>query len=259
MSGGMELGANGVHIWLAQISSIPASAIAGYPSLMNPAEQARNLRYRKGPLRDADKITRALLRTVLSQYDDHPPQRWEFATQSHGRPVVAMPATGLHFNLSHSTQWIACAVTRIPMIGVDIERCQRNVDVLRLARRFFSPKEYRAVLECSGVERRQRFFAYWTLKEAYIKARGEGISLGLNKFSFGFSAAGAIGIECDEQLQDNPDAWHFMLSPHEGDHRLALAVKPPERTRTIDVQYFLTVPLLSVENYAGPMRLRPTV
>jgi 4'-phosphopantetheinyl transferase len=251
----MELAANTVHVWFTQFSAIPAPALAGYQGLMNCAEQDRNLRYKRGTLRDADAITRALLRTVLSQYEDCPPQRWQFAAHTHGRPYIANPATDLHFNLSHSSEWVVCAVSRIPVIGIDIERCNRNVEVLRLARRFFSPREYRDVLARADEERKHRFFDYWTLKESYIKARGEGISLGLDKFGFGFSADGTIDIECDEKLQETPSAWQFRLSPRAGDHRLALAVKLPQPAPRIDIQHFVTIPQISAEKYTGPMCL----
>jgi 4'-phosphopantetheinyl transferase len=252
----MELADDTVHVWLTRRAAIPVSALAGYRSLMSRTERERNLRFKSGTLRDANTITRALLRTVLSHYDNYPPQRWEFAAQDHGRPYIASPASDLHFNLSHSNEWIACAVTRTPIIGVDIERCTRAVDVLRLAKRFFSEQEYRALQRCSAEDREQRFFDYWTLKEAYIKARGEGISLGLDKFSFSCTNAGSIAIECDEQLRDNPVAWHFRLSGRDADHRLALAVKPCRPTPLIVIQHFFTIPQISVENYAGPMRLR---
>jgi 4'-phosphopantetheinyl transferase len=252
----MELAANTVHIWFTQFSAIPSSALASYRGLMNSTEQERNRRFKYGTLRDANTITRALLRTVLSQYDDCPPQCWEFAAHAHGRPYIASPATDLQFNLSHSSEWVVCAVSRISVIGVDIERCNRNVDVLRLARRFFSAREYRDVQACTQRERKQRFFDYWTLKESYIKARGEGISLGLDKFGFGISADGTIDIECDEKLQETPAAWQFMLSPRGDDHRLALAVKLPQPAEKIDIQHFFTIPLLRMENYTGPLCLK---
>jgi 4'-phosphopantetheinyl transferase len=252
----MELAADTVHIWLTRVSAIPPSALVDYHSLMSRAEQERNLRFKDGILRNANTITRALLRTVLSRYENCPPQRWEFGAHDHGRPYIASPDTDLHFNLSHTSEWVVCAISRIPVIGVDIERCNRAVEVRRLAKRFFSPREYRDMLDCPAEDRKQRFFDYWTLKESYIKARGEGISLGLGKFSFGLAEDGNIAIECDEQLRDDPEAWHFRLSGRDGDHRLALAVKPPRPTPLIAIQHFFTIPQLSVENYAGPMRLR---
>ncbi len=251
----MELPTDTVDIHLTRIIDVPGALLADYHALMSRDEQARNRRFRRGPLRDANTITRALLRCVLSEYGDYPPERWEFATREHGRPFIASPEANLHFNLSHTIEWIACAVARMPVIGIDIERCSRNVAVPRLAERFFSTGEYHDVLARSGEDRRHRFFEYWTLKEAYIKARGEGITLGLDSFSFRISDSGAICIECEPRLQDDPSAWHFRLSPRMGDHRLALAVKPDRPSSALTVRQFLTIPALSTEPYRGPMWL----
>lgn len=255
----MDLAVHSVHIWLTRVSLIPTSALAGYYSLMNQAERTRNLSYSSGALRDADAITRALLRTVLSQYEECPPSQWEFSEHHRGKPHITKPNTRLFFNLSHSIEWIVCAVARFPIIGIDIERCNRDVAIERLAKRFFSPQEYRDLLNFSGEAQKNRFFDYWTLKESYIKARGEGISLGLEKFNFRFSHDGSIGIACDEVLQENPDAWHFRLSPSAGDHRLALAIKPPQPTPAMDICHFFTIPQRSVENYTGPLQLQEMV
>lgn len=225
---------------------------------MSPAECARNRRFKSAPLRNAHSITRALLRTVLSHYSDCPPTRWEFAEAAHGKPYISSPTTSLNFNLSHSTEWIACAIADFPLLGIDVERTGRDVAILRLAKRFFSRREYEDVKKLAGAARKNRFFDYWTLKESYIKARGEGISLGLDKFSFGIADRGNITIECDEQLQDEPRAWQFWLSAGEGDHRLALAAKPPE-PRAIAVRHFITIPRHGTETYSGPLLLRERV
>jgi 4'-phosphopantetheinyl transferase len=257
----MELAANSVHIWLTRTSLIQPSAYADYYRLLSKAELARNERFGHQSLRNTNILTRALLRTVLSEYEDCPPPQWEFDQHERGKPFIASPASRLFFNLSHSGEWVVCAVARFPVIGVDIEHCSRRVEVVRLARRFFSPREYRALLHCPAGAQKNRFFDYWTLKEAYIKARGEGIALGLDKFSFQLPGAGlpdngTIAIECDAVLQDNPATWHFRLSSAEGDHRLALAVKPPGSIQALDVCHFLTVPLHHSEPYSGPLQLQ---
>lgn len=255
----MKLAANTVHIWLTRKSLIPTSALTGYYSLMSHTELTRNLRFKSPVLRDVDAITRALLRTVLSQYEAYSPSLWEFDAGDHGKPYIAKPSTRLFFNLSHTTEWVACAIASFPVIGIDIERCGRDVAVLRLAKRFFSRQEYRDLQNFSGEAQKNRFFDYWTLKESYIKARGEGISLGLDKFSFRFSENATIGIECEDQLQESPAAWHFRLSPVEGGHRLALAVKPPQPIQAIDICHFFTIPQHSIESYAGPLQLQEPV
>ncbi len=255
----MELAANTIHIWLTRMSSIPTSAFAEYYNVLSQAELARNRGFSSETLRNTDAITRTLLRTVLSQYENYAPLQWEFDEHDRGKPYITHPSTRLCFNLSHSSEWVVCAIAQFPVIGVDIEHCLRNVDVLRLARRFFSSPEYEDLLSLCGEAQKSRFFDYWTLKESYIKARGEGVSLGLDKFSFKLSDCGAIGIACDSVLEDDAAAWHFRLSAGEGDHRLALAVKPPQPTQALEVCHYFTIPLRSIERYTGPLRLQEPV
>lgn len=252
----MELADNRVDVWLTRMAAVPESALPGYYGLMNEAERSGNLRFRSETLRRADAITRAALRTVLSRYCDVAPSCWEFARHDHGKPYIDSPPSRLYFNLSHSREWIACAVARFPSIGIDIERTSRDPAILRLAKRFFAAPEYADVSRRAGAAQKSRFFDYWSLKEAYIKARGEGVSLGLDAFSFNIGEAGAISIACDERLQDDPGAWYFRMSGSDGDHRLALAAKPPRETRSIALRHYFTIPQHSVDEYAGPLLLR---
>ena len=234
---------------------MPDTMLPEYYGLMNPRESARNARYSHPALRHTDVITRALQRSVLSHYTGLPPSQWTFATTDGGKPYISSPTSNLHFNLSHTAEWIVCAVADFPCVGIDIEQCRRKVETMRMAERFFSLEEFKALQRLPTSTRKNRFFDYWTLKEAYIKARGEGISLGLDKFSFSFSDDRQIGFSCDPQLADNPGAWHFRLSTGDTDHRLALAVKPSIPTYTLRMRQFSIIPLHSIEDYTGPLLL----
>jgi 4'-phosphopantetheinyl transferase len=75
-------------------------------------------------------------------------------------------------------------------------------------------------------QQRARFFDFWTLKEAYIKARGLGLSLPLERFWFTVSA-GAIGIDIDPSLGDHPARWRFTLRAPSPRHVIATAVEAP--------------------------------
>jgi len=259
MTSRMELAAQSVHIWLTRMSLVPPCAFTDYYGLLSQAEQRRNSGFGHQSMRRTDALTRALVRTVLSEYEKPSPPQWEFGEYERGKPFIASPATRLFFNLSHSAEWVVCAIARFPIVGVDIEHCDRDVDVVRLARRFFSPLEYGDLLDLPRKAQKNRFFAYWTLKESYIKARGEGIALGLHRFSFHCADNGTIGIDCDPALQDNPAAWQFRLSGREGGHRLALAVKPPLPTAVLELHHFFTIPLQRIERYTGPLQLQDPV
>jgi 4'-phosphopantetheinyl transferase len=89
-----------------------------------------------------------------------------------------------HFNISHSGDWVVCAVDNLP-VGIDVEKIH-DVD-LNLSARFFSEEEHKYLLSLEISKRRNSFFELWTLKESYIKADGRGLSIPLNSFSFKFA------------------------------------------------------------------------
>lgn len=120
---------------------------------------------------------RALLRHALSQTADLHPHAWSFQYGERGKPGLARPfdRTGLAFSISHSADVVVCALATGRNLGVDIEWLGRRVDECGIARRFFSTQEAEDIDSRSGSERTRRFFASWTLREAYVKARGDGL------------------------------------------------------------------------------------
>jgi 4'-phosphopantetheinyl transferase len=115
----------------------------------------------------------------------------------------------LRFSISHTHSLIVLAVTRGRALGVDVENvCARDAS-LDIAERFFSPSEVATLAGAPAKEQRDRFFEYWTLKESYIKARGMGLSLPLDKFSFRYPDARSVEIVIDPELADHPGRWQF--------------------------------------------------
>jgi len=167
----------------------------------------------------------ALLRLALSQAAPNvAPTDWSFAIGRYGRPFVAAPATStaLHFSLSHADGCVACVVSRHEAIGVDVETVSRRVAPLSTALRFFAPEEIetlRGLPEPAAIE---RFFDYWTLKEAYLKARGFGLNLPLDAFAMQVSQE-AIEITFKPDIADDPRGWRFQLCSPSPSHRLAIA------------------------------------
>ena len=98
-------------------------------------------------------------------------------------PVRRLIAPALQFNLSHTRGFVACAISIANAVGIDVEAVSRNPDI-EVADRFFSPREV-AILRAMPPERQpETFLRFWTLKEALIKATGEGLSRALDSFSF---------------------------------------------------------------------------
>jgi 4'-phosphopantetheinyl transferase len=172
------------------------------------------------------------MRAVLSRYAGASPSQMRFSRGPHGRPSLAAPALPLDFNLTDSGDWLALAVSGGATVGIDLEYCDTRRDVLKLARRFFSASELADLRACGDVERVSRFYDYWTLKEARIKAAGGSLwrELETTAFALDFpvSAGGSAALGRIAPLAPTPGtpAWYCLLQPFE-DYRLALCSTAP--------------------------------
>lgn len=125
---------------------------------------------------------RGLLRERIGALLGAAPGALRFEYGAAGKPCLAWPKTTLRFNLSHSGDRAVLAFSGDFELGVDIERARDDIDHTAISERFFSPAECLA-LEREPVERRSRaFFEIWTRKEAFVKARGGGLTIALDSF-----------------------------------------------------------------------------
>jgi 4'-phosphopantetheinyl transferase len=226
--------------------------LAAYRGLMSEDECERNARFKFAEHRHADLVTRALLRWGLSRHAPQvAPAEWRFEREAYGRPRILSPAVAkpLFFNLSHTKGLIACAFATEGAVGLDVEAVGRAQDLEALAHRFFAPAEADALMERPGAERRPRFFDYWTLKEAYIKARGLGLQIPLDAFWYSLGAEG-IGITIRPDQNDDPAAWRFLLLEPAAGFRAALAVAWGPPRSALHVRARRVVPLGSDEPFS---------
>lgn len=250
----LKLGGDAVHIWLcapAAVDRAGGNALwRRYRELLADEERERLARQRSTRASRDYLLGRALLRTALSCYRQLPPAAWRFTLNAYGKPALAGNAVddaGLQFNLSHSEGLVVCAVCRGRPLGVDVESLGRRNDLDAIAGRFFSASEHAELMRLPPALRRGRFFDYWTLKEAYIKARGMGLALPLAQFSLRFGADGRIGIDFAPGIDDRPERWRFWLHTRDGRHRLALCV---ERDYGERPALICRVPLIDSESQA---------
>jgi 4'-phosphopantetheinyl transferase len=234
------------HIWYALPDELTdPSLLDAYRALMAPGERERQLRYYFEKNRHEYLVTRALVRTVLSRYADVHPSAWVFEAGEHGKPYIAWPEVrpGISFNLSNTTGMVACIVASEREVGVDVEEVERAVRAMEVADRFFSPSEVRALRALPEAEQPARFITYWTLKESYIKARGMGLAIPLDQFSFLIDPGKEPGIAFDPRLKDDPAAWQFARVLPTRRHAVAAAVRvaPGER---VALSARKTVPLI---------------
>lgn len=224
----LALGPGIVDLWYYFHEEIDdADLLAAHEALMTPDERERHRSFHFECDRRLFLATRALVRTVLSSYAAVAPADWRFAAGEHGKLRVAHPAVNLpiHFNLANTPGLVACVVSVAhELVGVDTERIDREVETVRLAERYFSQSEIRALRALPNSEQPRRFFTYWTLKEIYIKARGLGLALPLDRFSFLVDDV-AISIAFDSRLADDAARWRFALLDAPPRHMIAVSVE----------------------------------
>jgi len=172
-----------VHVWLTSLDSC-AKNVASFEQFLEPEERARAARYRFSRDRDRFVARRGLLRQVLASYLDEDPTTLRFASNAHGKPRLDTQRDGesLTFNLSDSHGLAVYAITRHRGVGIDLERIDPATNSEDIAERFFSPREVEGLRALPKRVQPSAFFTCWTRKEAYLKARGEGLSLPLDRF-----------------------------------------------------------------------------
>ena len=172
-----------VSLWTASLD-LPSSLLTPLMATLSEPERTRAARFHFA--RDHDRFIagRGLLRRLLGRHLAMPPEQIRLMTGPNGKPELdpAFHPGDLTFNLSHSENRALFGLTYGRRIGVDIERVRPNIEIETLAERFFAPGETAALMALPEAQRVPAFFACWTRKEAYLKALGEGIGFGLDRF-----------------------------------------------------------------------------
>jgi 4'-phosphopantetheinyl transferase len=172
-----------MHVWRTALD-VPESQVRSLWDTLTADERQRAERYIFEKDRTHFVVARGLLRVLLGRYLRQEPQSLRFTYGPHGKPVLATDTGGgaLGFNVSHSHGLALYAVTRGREVGVDVERIRPEVAQEKIAERFFSPREVTVLRALPTPLQATAFFACWTRKEAYIKAKGEGLALPLDQF-----------------------------------------------------------------------------
>ncbi len=193
-------------------------------SLLSAEERERFDRMKYARVRDEYLATRALGRLTLARFSGKHPAALRFSPNEWGRPFLDDPRD-LHFNLTNTRGLIACIVGNHAEIGIDAEYIDRNTRTIAVADRFFSKSEVADLMKTAEAEQRRTFFRYWTLKEAYIKARGMGLAIPLGDFSFSLFSGNAITVSFTDRIDDDPSTWRFAHHPFGESHFLSTAVR----------------------------------
>ncbi|MEH1872498.1 4'-phosphopantetheinyl transferase HetI [Nostoc sp.] len=166
-----------IHLWRIELDQ-PELQLQNLAATLSGDEIARAERFYFQEHRQRFIAGRGIVRTILGRYLGIGPLQVQFNYQHRGKPVLAdtFADSGLEFNLSHSQGLGLCAVNCTRQIGVDLEYIRPMSDLEALAKRFFLPREYEMLRSLSLNQQQEVFFRYWTCKEAYLKATGDGLS-----------------------------------------------------------------------------------
>lgn len=232
------LDAGGVHVWRVPLIGPPGAEDRLLASL-SAAERERAQRRRNPRARGEFIRSRAALRQLLWSYlgapGDQSPPELELTLGAHGKPALA--GGSIEFNLSHSGDWGLVAFSRDRVLGLDVESIEGRENLDRLARRSFSAAELQVYQGLRGADRVAGFFNAWTRKEAFIKAHGVGIGLGLNRFDVSLAPGEPARLLATRVPGDSVDRW-LLLELHLGSrHSAALCTERKRRLRLSLARY----------------------
>jgi 4'-phosphopantetheinyl transferase len=200
-------GAKGVRVWAADLDVMPPSAPA---ASLSPDERARAARYRLPRDRARFEKRRRWLRQVLGACLGRPPAEVGFTYGAHGQPAVAGCA-GFHFSLSHAGGRVLCAVAADRRIGADLAHVRPGAADDAVARALFAPGEIAGLRALPAGARAAAFHRCWTRKEAFVKARGEGLSVPLDAFEVSLSAEPITTLVRSTLDSRETTRWTFVL------------------------------------------------
>jgi 4'-phosphopantetheinyl transferase len=215
-----------VHVWRASLHASP-SRLADLHAILAADEQQRAARFHADRDRNSYIVARGVLRTLLGHYVQRPPQELRFSYNRYGKPALEGAANGtpLCFNLSHSHNLVLYAVTYGRDLGIDIEYVRPNFARDQIAEQFFSPRENAELRALTHAQHTIGFFNCWTRKEAYIKARGQGLSLPLDQFDVSLTPGEPAALLQTRDIPDEAARWSLReLHPGPG-YIAALAVE----------------------------------
>jgi 4'-phosphopantetheinyl transferase len=218
------LATNAVETWYLPVDDVSRHPWAQYEDLLCREERDRAARFVRSCDRCHYTAAHALLRVMLSSFAAVPAQMWRFRVEPRGRPeiVPGLSAIPLRFSLSHTDRLVAAAVTLRRPIGLDVEALDRSGVDMDGVIRFFAAEEIAFLKRCASEQRWQAFFEIWTMKEAFVKATGLGLSLPLDQFAVTLEPYRLLSAPSE---WGSAGLWQFRVLQPSPMHRMAVAAR----------------------------------
>lgn len=209
-----------IHLWTISIDT-SENQIEGLRSVLSPGEKKKASYYKFEPIQHNYIVSQAVLRILLSSYLDVKPVDIKLGVHKKGKPFLVNDVS-LFFNISNSHGICVYAFTRNAEIGIDIEKIRDLPDINQLIDKNLTTRE-KKYFQKDPDNKLSRFFQFWTIKESYLKAIGEGMRLTPENLEFSLDN-GAIRLQSVNYGFDAAD-WQFKGFTREGNYMGALTYK----------------------------------
>ena len=222
----LSLSGDEVHIWRACLLQ-PEPILNRLGDILAEDEWERSKRFRFASDRQKFVVARGVLRFILCRYLEIPPRQLRFGYSSYGKPALLdnCGQGSLRFNLSHSADLALYAISNKREVGIDVESLSSPVTPQEIARRFFSSRESGEICGLPPERQREAFFHCWTRKEAYVKARGEGLTFPLDQVEVPFAASESVSFLCEMRDRESASIWSLYNVTVDTGYAAALVVK----------------------------------
>ncbi len=228
-SNGIDLSNDDLHVWRASLDQDRAT-ILKLSALLTPDERQRAEKYFKLIDRDRFILARGVLRKILSAYLHIAPCELRFIYNEYGKPSLSADQNhcALSFNLSHSNNLALYAVACGRCVGIDIEYIREDFATLEIAKHFFSKDEVAALKSLPADQRTIGFFNCWSRKEAFIKAKGMGVSYPLDRFTVSLAPGEPPALLKVDDDEREVARWKmYELNPGAGYAAAMIITRPP--------------------------------
>jgi 4'-phosphopantetheinyl transferase len=216
-----------LYLWTMRTDDLDIRTLSNLEAILSANEKKEARRFRRDRDRHQFLLARGLLRLALSEHLPVCAADWRFARDQNLKPFIIAPKSfsAVNFSLSHTDGLIACLISLAAEAAVDVEKLEFHGDLALVSEQVLSAVELTALGKLSGKDWTERFFDYWTLKEAYAKARGVGLNLGLSDIVFEIDADNEIRAHFSSRSDDDSSAWVFWCHHLSPQHTISVAAK----------------------------------
>ncbi len=228
---------NEIHVWKAELDC-ERTDLQQLFALLTPDEQQKAARFHFEKDQNHYGAARGLLRLILSAYLSEDPRNLRFTYNPYGKP--ALDSDPLQFNVSHSQGLALYAVTQHSEVGIDLEYMRTDFGWRQIVEQYFSAQEFNTLVQLPENQQCRAFFDGWTRKEAYIKAKGQGLSIPLDQFDVSLSPAEPAALLRTQWDSDEAAQWTLHALNPAANYAGAIAI----RSRDPHLRYWQASPQL---------------